>query len=234
VPGLPPNFTLPDTFSAGQTARAADVLGNDQAIRDVLNLPAFGTGALGARPNANTVKTGYVYFATDDWGGTAYVSNGATWTRVASRDRVVKVLTNDAGPGGLHTFSGLDGNADVAYELVWAFHSAAPGGPLWLRFNDDVANSYTPDVVPTGAEHAMLLSALGGAARQTGRALIQAKADAVHRHVLIESATRSDAAVESTDVASGSWSNTADKITKIAVSNQFNPVTGIIVLRRLV
>lgn len=42
-----------------------------------------GTGTLAARPAASAAGAGYLYFASDDNGGTLYRSDGATWTKAA-------------------------------------------------------------------------------------------------------------------------------------------------------
>lgn len=41
-------------------------------------------GTLAARPAAGAGNAGWVYFATDDAGGTVYRSNGAAWVKVAA------------------------------------------------------------------------------------------------------------------------------------------------------
>jgi hypothetical protein len=51
-------------------------------IASLLNDSAS-TGLLSARPAAASVTDGYLYFASDDDGGTLYVSDGSAWTPVA-------------------------------------------------------------------------------------------------------------------------------------------------------
>lgn len=63
---------------------------------DVLNSNAT-FGLLGNRPPATSVGYGFVYFATDDNGGTTYRSDGATWYKQA--------------PGALET-----GGRELAYN----------------------------------------------------------------------------------------------------------------------
>jgi hypothetical protein len=43
-----------------------------------------GVGTLAARPAASAVSSGYLYFASDDNGGTLYRSDASTWTKVAA------------------------------------------------------------------------------------------------------------------------------------------------------
>ena len=50
------------------------------------------SGLLAARPAAATAGANYLYFATDDSGGTVYRSDGSSWTKVAA-------AVNDAGSG---------------------------------------------------------------------------------------------------------------------------------------
>lgn len=46
--------------------------------------PASGAGTFAARPAASAVAVGFIYFATDDNGGTPYRSNGSAWTKMAA------------------------------------------------------------------------------------------------------------------------------------------------------
>lgn len=200
---------------------------------DLSKLHMGGTKAAMTALTPSDYPSAYFY-ATDDWGGSLYQSSGGQWVLRASKNQLAIAVTN--GAGGTNDLT-VDGDTDGAYELTWAFYVNTGGGPFWLRFNDDQAANYTPDVVTDASHHALVLSATSiGISRQMGRAIIHAqRAGSTRRVVDIVSSTDATPGGGSfTNLRqTGYWTNTADNITKITVSNQFNPITGRIVLRRL-
>lgn len=72
------------------------------------------SGSLAGRASYDpTTHPGMYYFATNDWGGTLYRSNGTTWVLVLSKDKLIADVSNVAS----YTFSGLDGNTDRQYKM---------------------------------------------------------------------------------------------------------------------
>lgn len=63
----------------------------------IIGTNSFGRGTLGARPGAGAVPDGYLYFATNDNGGTLYESDTSNWTKIAPG------LTEDTGLGTRHS-----------------------------------------------------------------------------------------------------------------------------------
>lgn len=98
-------------------------------------------GTLAARPTPAAAGNGGRYFATDDWGGTEYTSDGAAWTVVYSMNRRVAILA----AGGSTTFAGLDGNTEHSYRITVAGTLTQGGVARYVNVrpnNDAVAANY--------------------------------------------------------------------------------------------
>lgn len=99
------------------------------------------TGTLAARPAANAVADGYLYFATDVNGGTLYESDGAVWTKVAPAALEVggTLLAYHLSVGGVTVV-----NAVAAGTALPASSTAVPAPtitipaqvqPYWLEYS---------------------------------------------------------------------------------------------------
>jgi hypothetical protein len=100
IVGGPGGDIAPDTITAGELApdavgagelapgavTAADISADSIAIDDIAQSvwsSAHAAGTLAGRPAASSSNDGFLYFATDDNGGTLYRSNGSSWVKAA-------------------------------------------------------------------------------------------------------------------------------------------------------
>lgn len=227
-------------------------------VRDVRTLSivrggSSSSGLLAARPAANAVGANYRYNATDDWGGSEYVStgggNGLTgaagtgWVLISSKNQMVL----DVAASASLTFSGLDGNTDQLYELDWVADvaSGASAAALCMRFNGVSTGTYwwyyqTSDnggasaQSGTGSDTSMHFALGNIAERDVGRALIHAKTGA--RRLVRSWGEEYESTASLTRLYQGacSWSDTAANITSITIFPLNGTVTGRFVLRRSV
>jgi hypothetical protein len=82
---IAPDAVGPSELAPGAVT-AAEISANSIAIEDIAQSvwsSAHAAGTLAGRPAAASSNDGFLYFATNDNGGTLYRSNGSSWVKVA-------------------------------------------------------------------------------------------------------------------------------------------------------
>lgn len=210
-------------------------------------VPAY--GLLAARPTAASVGAGGTYFATDDWGGTEYLSTGSSWIVKWSKNQKEMTWAGEAGTTA-KTFTGLDGNVDIGYELQFEWLVSA-NSLAWLRPNGDGSNAnYATQVhgFYNGTNHHgdrylgesgyILALAHGGQGTYRGHAEIQARAPigTGNYRALWGSwgCVLNGGGGHYQYGSGGSWNNPTDNMTSLAIVFTAATVTGRAVLRRMI
>lgn len=214
--------------------------GDDGAVDAVWGsaLSPGSSGLLSARPAAASVPVGYRYHATDDWGGTTYMSTGAAWIAVDSKNQ--QVLDLAAAASG--TFSGLDGNTDLGYLLDYVLDTSVSSQIGWQANGDTAAanyatnNAYSQNAAAwvvnqtTGVANAALTINTTGANRVAGAARLMAKTGATRDCHAAASISGGNRLMWQ---GVGWWTNTAANLTSLTIVGTAGTLTGRVVLRRL-
>lgn len=161
-------------------------------------------------------------------GGTSVSSGGGgEWTLV-ERQTVTGSATNSV------TFSGLDGNADIRYKLIYVVVAGETSGAAWgARPNNDSGSNYSYSQIyantgsaaaSNGTSNTLLYA--GSNNTSSGMAMSEQIINAtsgVYRMGLSRSITQtSSTAVNYADTTGHMWRNSADNITSIVCSGPSN------------
>lgn len=115
---------------------------------DKIYIPYGGEGELADRPDASDVSTGSVYYATDDNGGRAWISNGSTWQGFAPSNAAVGgTLLALAQPSSIASVACATAGTDYRIpELTISF--TMPDRPVKINMTDLRAYIFGTDTAP--------------------------------------------------------------------------------------
>jgi hypothetical protein len=156
-----------------------------------------------------------------------------------------ELVSAQSGPDPV-AFTGLDGNADVMYLLVYEVR--ADGGVEWgLQYNSDTGNNYEMiDINTTGAGAINSDDTGGTGLIRIPAQFVQASGDfysgelkifaqSGRRRALINHMLRGDGGNSSLEWASGAgwWTNTASNLTRIDIIGNFSAASDFRLYRRI-
>ena len=178
--------------------------------------------------NLSTIYSSYTYALVKEIGKAVTVVAGSTISNTPSTWVMVDEQ-NLTSPATNITFSGLDGNSDVEYELRGVIVSNAANAYGMLRFNGDAtaANYKVQNIQASASSSASLITTWAGVVVGGGSAVgrfgtfkasVNSKAGSVRSGFVNSSQDSTSSSMNYQNIGTFEWTNTTDNITSITIA----------------